>query len=304
MSHLALSFYQFFLIESVEETVASLKKTLEELDAKGRIYISQEGINAQLSLEKGAYDRFCCWKRESPFAKAPLKVQETSEHAFEKLTVKIREQLCAFDVPVDFSEASSHLSPQEWKKRLDAKDPNTFVVDVRNRYESDVGHFSGAILPPVDSFREFPAYAEELEKKVDKNKQTVLMYCTGGIRCEYYSAYLKKRGFKQVFQLQGGVIQYAEEMGASHWKGKLFVFDDRMTVPIGSQEVLSTCIYCEEPSDLYYNCANMDCNKLFTCCSKCAQAKKGLCSSSCSSGRVRPFDESEHPKPFRKLRGS
>ncbi len=184
---------------------------------------------------------------------------------------------------------------------LDQKPAGCHIIDVRNDYESEVGHFKGAIKPPLGAFREFPGYTEELEKTVDKEKDTVLMYCTGGIRCEYYASYLKNKGFRSIYQLDGGVIQYANEVGAEHWKGKLFVFDDRLTVALGDEETLSHCIHCGASADTYYNCANMDCNALFTSCHSCASKMQGLCQDACKEGRVRAFDPSKKPKPFPRL---
>lgn len=131
------------------------------------------------------------------------------------------------------------------------------------------------------------------------------MYCTGGIRCEFYSPVMKERGFDNVFQLQGGVIAYGLKEGKKHWRGKLFVFDDRLVVPIaeGNDETISSCKFCKKPSDVFYNCANMDCNDLFLSCKECAKEHKGCCSDTCMSApRVREMDQSDgRPTPFRKL---
>ena len=134
-----------------------------------------------------------------------------------------------------------------------------------------------------------------------------MMYCTGGIRCESYSALLKKEGFEQVYQLDGGVINYGLEEGNKHWKGRLFVFDDRLSVPIseeGQETLISHCHQCDTPTDVYYNCANMDCNALFLSCPTCAEKLAGCCSAECvEAPRVRPFEKKERPKPFRKWCG-
>lgn len=305
MQYVTISFYQFFSIEDVAGQIASLQLAWKPLGVRGRIYLAKEGINAQLSLEKGQYAAWLRWKETSLFHNAPVKMQSTTEHAFEKLTIKERPQLCAFDVPIDVAKhASASLTPQEWKKRLDERDPSQVVIDVRNSYESSIGHFSGALLPPLETFREFPSYAKYLKEKMDLKKTSFLIYCTGGIRCEYYGAYLRQQGFEEVYQLAGGVVEYGNEVGSDHWIGKLFVFDDRMAVDIGSEEVIASCIHCKNPSDTHYNCANMDCNRLFTCCPACAKKMRGLCQGSCQEGRVRPFDPGKKPKPFRKLSAS
>jgi UPF0176 protein len=181
-------------------------------------------------------------------------------------------------------------------------------LDVRNEYEWKVGRFEGAELPPCDTFREFAAYADALKEKSNPKDTPVMMYCTGGIRCELYSAVLKERGFEHVYQLDGGVIGYGLEEGNSHWQGKLFVFDDRLTVPIneeGETPVIGTCHHCKAPNETYYNCANTDCNNLFLCCKSCAIEHSGCCCTECKEApRRRPFQAETAHKPFRKLRSS
>ena len=163
----------------------------------------------------------------------------------------------------------------------------------------------GLKKPELETFREFPKYAENLKEKYDPEKTKVMMYCTGGIRCELYSALMVEKGFKDVFQLEGGVIKYGLEEGNEHWKGGLFVFDDRLVVPISEKdehEVIGKCHYCECKCEVYFNCANMDCNELFLCCSTCAEAHRGCCSVACiEAPRRRECHISENPKPYRKL---
>jgi UPF0176 protein len=203
------------------------------------------------------------------------------------------------------SKTGVHVSPEEWQKMLDERDENTVLIDVRNHYEWDIGHFEGAELPNLEQFREFPRYAKELKEKRDPKKTKVMMYCTGGIRCELYSALMKEEGFEEVYQLQGGVIKYGIEAGTKHWRGKLFVFDDRLSVSISEKEpseLISQCIYCKTSTDYYYNCANMDCNELFLACTSCAKEHLGCCCASCETApRVRPLAVEERPKPFRRL---
>jgi UPF0176 protein len=141
-----------------------------------------------------------------------------------------------------------------------------------------------------------------LKKERDPKKTKVMMYCTGGIRCEFYSAVMKKEGFEQVYQLDGGVIQYGLDEGQSQWEGKLFVFDDRLVVPISGEAApsIAVCKHCQISSDVYYNCANMDCNDLFVSCPECLKRMRGCCSEKCQAGRVRSIAEDANPKPFRK----
>lgn len=300
---LVISFYQFIGIKNPQGEVIRFDAYLKKGDFRGRIYISEEGINAQMSAPLKEAEEFFSWLNEQKYyQKTSIKTQLTDEHAFHKMIVKYRKQLCAFDVKVDFQDIGQRVSPKKWREMIEENDPNTYIIDVRNVYESEVGHFEGAILPECEIFREFPKYTEKLKEKINPKKDRVLMYCTGGIRCEYYSSFLKSKGFENIYQLDGGVIQYGHEEGSKHWKGKLFVFDDRLVVSISeeSDKIISHCHYCNCETDIYYNCANMDCNELFLCCISCISQHKGCCSSRCMEGRIRPYDSSSYPKPFRK----
>src|SRR6185437_4480240 len=227
------------------------------------------------------------------------------EQVFPRATVKLRPQLVAMDTEVDLSLTGAHLNAEEWNEMLQNRDDDTLLIDVRNDYEWELGHFEGAQLPELEQFREFPRYARELKEHRDLKKTKVMMYCTGGIRCELYSALLKQEGFEHVYQLDGGVIKYGLEKGSSNWKGKLFVFDDRLSIPISEKEegsIISHCRMCGIASDTYHNCANVDCNELFIACPDCAETMKGCCQAECQSApRVRAFEKRDRPKPFRRL---
>jgi len=296
-----LAYYSFSPIENPKQAVIDHKKFLEALDSRGRIYISEQGINGQMSLAKSDFDAYKAWLGER-FPDMPIKVHDYHEHAFEKLKIKYREQLVALDQNVDMSLTGEHVPPEKWREMLETDDDH-IVIDVRNDYEWKVGHFDGAITPPLATFREFCDYARDLQEKIDPKNTKVMMYCTGGIRCELYSSLLKEMGIEKVYQLDGGVINYGLKEGSEHWLGKLFVFDDRMTVPISDEEteVIGKCHFCSEPTDNCYNCANMDCNHLFICCPDCLQEHQGCCQSECiEAPRVRPFRHQNPHKPFRK----
>src|SRR3990167_3140411 len=304
--YLVLAFYVLKKIESPHAEVTRFHQFFSDKDAKGRIYISEEGINAQLSILKSDSELFFDWfLSDERFKGTDIKIHHSSEQAFPRMTIKYREQLVALDQKVDLSLGGDHISPAEWKKMLESKDPNIIVIDVRNDYEWEVGHFVGAEKPNYETFREFPKYAKELRERCDPKTTRVLMYCTGGIRCELYSCLMKEEGFDSVYQLDGGVIKYGLEVGNDHWLGNLFVFDDRLVVPIDDQEenqIISKCYDCGIATDRYINCANMDCNKLFLCCYKCGENNKGCCSKECMEApRTREFVQKERPKPFRKL---
>lgn len=301
--YLILAFYHFTSVDDPQEEVRKHHAFFQDRDVKGRIYISKQGINGQMSAATADAEEYMQWLVSDPrFAKVDFKYDPYHEHVFPKTTVKVREQLAALDTDVDVSEGGVHVAPEAWGEMLQKRDENTLLLDVRNAYEWEIGHFDGADLPTLEQFREFPDFAKKLKEEKDPEQTKVMMYCTGGIRCEMYSALLKKEGFKNVFQLQGGVINYGHKEGTKHWKGKLFVFDDRLAVPISpdNTEIISSCTYCDTLSDVYYNCANMDCNELFFCCLDCLRAHKGCCCDACLEGRVRPYKESA--KPFRRMR--
>lgn len=305
-SYAVLAYYYFTPLENPALEVLRHKEFFSSRDIKGRIYISHDGINGQMSASLAAADEYMAWLSSDPRFKAiEFKIHTHPEHCFPRATVKTRPQLVAMDAAVDMSKTGTHLNAQEWQEMLEKKDDQTLLLDVRNDYEWELGHFEGAELPTLEQFREFPKYAKKLKEKCDPQKTKVMMYCTGGIRCEVYSALLKEEGFNNVYQLQGGIIKYGLQAGSKHWKGKLFVFDDRLAVPISEKEpaeIISICIHCGEKSDLYFNCANIDCNELYLSCLPCAEKTKGCCCSSCEAApRVRPFQLSERPKPFRRL---
>jgi UPF0176 protein len=305
MNYLVLAYYFFTSIEYPEEEVARHKKFFSNKDVKGRIYISSQGINGQMSACESDGKLYMEWLRENPlFEGVEFKIHTHHEHVFPRATVKLKSQLVALDVPVDLKMTGEYLSPQKWREMLETKDGNTILLDVRNDYEWKVGHFEGSELPTLEQFRHFPKYAQELKQKYDLKNTKIMMCCTGGIRCELYSALLRQEGFENVYQLQGGIIKYGLEEGTKAWKGRLFVFDDRLTIPISEEEpseVISECQNCGEKSELYYNCANMDCNELFVSCLSCAEKLQGCCCTQCTQApRLRAFQIEVRPKPYRR----
>lgn len=300
-----LAYYIFTSIEDPLLEVARHQEFLKDKDITCRVYISEEGINGQMSASIEASESYRKWLHsDERFKDVHFKIHLYPEHVFPRATVKYRKQLVAIDEKVDMSLTGARVPPEEWRKMLETRDEQTLLLDVRNDYEWEIGHFSGAKLPALDTFREFPHFVQRLKEETDPKETKVMMYCTGGIRCELFSALLKKEGFDQVYQLDGGIINYGLKEGSQHWRGKLFVFDDRLAVPLNEDqecEVISRCHHCDLPSDVYYNCSNMDCNALFLCCLKCAESFAGCCSGQCQGApRIRPFEHSERPKPFRR----
>ncbi|PIS02022.1 MAG: hypothetical protein COT85_07735 [Chlamydiae bacterium CG10_big_fil_rev_8_21_14_0_10_42_34] len=299
MEYKVLAYYYIGKLDDPQAEIKAHKKFFDSRDFKGRIYVSEQGINGQASGRADHADEYMAWMH-SRYQEITFKVHDSNEHPFAKMTVKYRKQLVAVDCDVDFSKVGEHVAPEVWKKMLEERDEDTILIDVRNDYEWKIGHFEGSELPELATFRQFPEYAKKLKEAKDPKKTSVMMYCTGGIRCEFFSAIMLKEGFEKIYQLDGGVINYGLKEGSDHWKGKLFVFDDRLAVPLDENaKPISTCSHCSCENDVYYNCANMDCNELFLCCSSCLKQFKGCCCAECvNADRVRPYQENS--KPFRK----
>ena len=303
MKYLVLAYYILKEVENPQKLITDYKNFLSKRDATGRIYISEEGVNAQMSAQEDDARAFMAWVHADPrFSKTDFKIHTSHENVFPRLTIKYRKQLVAMDQKINLQKGGKHVSPKQWREMLEDEE-DYLILDVRNEFEGKVGHFRGALVPKLDTFREFPDYVEELKKEYTPEKTKVMMYCTGGIRCELYSALMKDKGYDDVYQLDGGVIKYGLEEGNAHWEGKLFVFDDRVTIPISDDEhsVVGICHHCGQGAEHYYNCANMDCNELFLSCIECVEGFKGCCQKECEDApRLRKLDEQLTAKPFRR----
>ena len=298
-----LAYYHLILIPEPEKEIVAHKAFFKDRQLTSRIYISEQGINGQMSGICEDVESYMNWMRANPlFEKIKFKIHSYHENVFPRQIIKYRKQLVALDEKVDLSQIGEHVSPLQWKTLLEGEE-RPILLDVRNDYEWEVGRFEGAVCPPCETFREFKDYAKELKNQVDPKTTPVMMYCTGGIRCEMYSSLLMKEGFQKVYQLDGGVINYGLKQGSDHWLGKLFVFDDRLTVPIAEEQtpVIGRCHLCQTSNETYYNCANIDCNRLYLCCPDCLMQYQGCCQKDCqAASRVRPFHHQEAHKPFRK----
>ena len=285
---LTLSFYAYTHIEHPSEFRDQLFVSWDALDVLGRIYVAREGINAQLSVPAPRFDAFKDHLDAIAFLKdVRLNIAiEQDNKSFLKLKIKVRDKIVADglnDDSFDVTNKGVHLNAAEFNSLTSAED--TIVVDMRNHYESEIGHFEGAITPDVDTFRDsLPIIEMDLsEHKSDKN---LVMYCTGGIRCEKASAYFKHKGFERVYQLEGGIIEYARQVKNqgldNKFIGKNFVFDERRSEAI-SDDVIATCHQCGSPCDTHVNCANDGCHLLFIQCPSCAKKLDNCCSNSCAS---------------------
>ncbi len=290
-----VSFYKYWNIENTQLFRDYLFTHWSELGVFGRTYVASEGINAQISVPQENLESFIDHLYSISFldgVRLNYAIEDDGK-SFYKLIIKIRAKIVADglnDETFDASNTGVHLSAEEFNKLTDQED--TILVDMRNHYESEVGHFRGAITPDVDTFREEIALVEDM--LADKKDQNIVMYCTGGIRCEKASAWLKHQGFNNVHQLNGGIIEYArqvKEQGLENkFRGKNFVFDERLAESI-SDEVISNCHQCGEPCDSHINCRNELCHLLFIQCEKCADKFGKCCSHECRDFADLPEEE-------------
>ncbi|MDG2343211.1 MAG: rhodanese-related sulfurtransferase [Flavobacteriales bacterium] len=284
-ARVTLSFYRYIKINDPKKVRDDLFFIWEAWGVLGRIYIAKEGINAQLCVPEHFLDAFKKHLNNyDAFKNLPFKIAiEEPKVSFYKLTVKVKKQIVADGLKeneYDVTDIGRHLNASEWNK---AMADGAIVVDMRNHYESEIGHFENAICPEAETFREeLPMVKDILKGKEDEK---VLLYCTGGIRCEKASSYLKHFGFNDVNQLHGGIINYSHQVQSNvdlnnKFLGKNFVFDDRLSERI-SDDVISNCHQCGKPCDYHVNCKNLHCNLLFIQCSDCAKKHSGCCSPSC-----------------------
>jgi UPF0176 protein len=299
-------YYKFVSLDAnrLEIFCRTHRSKCKELGLLGRVFVAGEGINGTLAGAPGNIEAYKNYLRAIPgFETTDFKEDLCEDIPFERLSVRIRPEIVALKpakpVAIQKIDGQGYLEPHQWRQALESSD-DFVLMDVRNNYESRIGRFKGAITPDVENFFDFPQWLEAA--RLDKDKK-VLMYCTGGIRCEKFSAYMKENGFKNVFQLHGGIINYAQKEGGKHFEGKCFVFDDRMAVPVNPADSgpISRCAISGVPCDTYINCANMECNKLFLCSREAALGMEGCCSEECrKTPRRRPLNIENLYKPFRR----
>jgi UPF0176 protein len=280
-----LSFYQYFPIQNPQEFRDYLYKNLVGLEVLGRIYIAKEGINAQISVVTAYFEEMKNFLHQIPYLenlRLNVAVDDDGK-SFWVLKIKVRDKVVAdgIDDPnFSMENKGRYVNAQQMNTLL--KDEETVVIDMRNHYEFEVGHFENALEIPSDTFREqLPMAVEMMKGKEDKN---IIMYCTGGIRCEKASAYMLHNGFKNVFHLEGGIINYAQQIKnenlPSKFIGKNFVFDNRLGERI-TEDVIATCHQCGNTCDTHVNCKNDGCHLLFIQCKECAEAFNHCCSIEC-----------------------
>ena len=290
-----LSFYRYHQISNPHQFRDDLYLKLYQLEVYGRIYVASEGINGQISVPEVRYNEFVRELYSIGFLNG-VRLNEAVDddgRSFYKLKIKVRDKIVADgldDKSFDVTRRGEHLDALKFNELTQRED--TIVVDMRNHYESEVGHFENAIRPDVETFREALPIVEGLLQ--DHKDKHIVMYCTGGIRCEKASAYFKHKGFDKVYQLDGGIIEYARrvrELGLENkFLGKNFVFDERLGERI-SQEVIAHCHQCGKPCDDHTNCANDACHILFIQCSDCQEKYESCCSEKCQKFNQLPEEE-------------
>jgi UPF0176 protein len=254
-------FYKYVAIADAETFATEQRELCAALGLKGRILIAAEGINGTLAGPAEAMDRYVASLRaEDRFADIEIKISAGDAGTFPKLVVKVRAEIVTLNAGPITPDKDNQLSPAQWKRMME-ENPEAVPLDIRNRFESDAGKFENAVVCDIEHFRELPQYVDRLQSLKGK---TVLMYCTGGIRCEKASALFRSRGFKNVFQLHGGIAAYQEEFGNEHWQGECFVFDQRMTVRVEEGLVqIGRCAHTGRATSRFVNCLHDPCHKLF-----------------------------------------
>lgn len=282
MDYRVLLFYKYINFPEPQKFQQDHLRFCEKNDILGRVWISAEGINATVS---GTVDNIKKYKAEikkyPEFADIWFKEDKHNEHAFKKIHVRVKQEIVTASFgEVDLSKTAKRLKPEELNNFYDTG-KDFIIVDARNDYESVIGKFKNAITPKMDTFRDWPSIVEELEEFKSK---TVVTYCTGGIRCEKASALLVEKGFKDVYQMDGGIWNYVNQHPDKYWEGSVFVFDERRIVTPNTKEEIKhigKCYYCGELTSYYINCHNQDCDLLLLTCDKCKVENDYCCSDEC-----------------------
>jgi UPF0176 protein len=279
-----LLYYKFVPIEYPALLVKHQRELCKTLGLFGRILVGKEGLNGTVSGTETACDEYRHWAAsDSRFADMPFKCDAVETHKFPKLSVKVRKEIVTLGMELNtpvHERTGKHLSPAEFHLRM--QDENVLILDGRSDYEFDLGRFRGAIRPDAEVFRDYPKWLHE--QNIDK-KQPILTYCTGGIRCEKLTALLLQEGFEDVYQLDGGIVNYSKDSVAKgeDFEGRCFVFDQRVSVPINfvNPSIVGSCRQCDAPIETYVNCANVDCNLLYFSCPSCELKHERCCSENC-----------------------
>jgi UPF0176 protein len=285
-----LLFYKYVNIEDPEYFAKKHLKFCKELGVKGRVLVATEGLNGTISGTVEQTTAYMHHLHSNPlFSDMEFKVDDVDGHAFKRISVKPRSEIVTLKLENDVNPnhiTGNYLEPKEFYEAMQGD--NVIIIDARNDYEYDVGHFRNAIKPDVKAFRDLPQWIQD--NLSEHKEKKILTYCTGGIRCEKFSGWLVREGFQDVNQLHGGIVKYGkdEEVKGSNWEGKCFVFDDRMAVSINRKEdiIVGKCCHCSKPEDRYVNCKDTTCDKLHIACDECFEQYEGYCSDECKEKQM------------------
>lgn len=282
-SYKVLLYYKYIKVDEPERIVNEHLNWCLSNDIKGRVFFANEGVNGTVSGLTENIQKYKSHLTSYPeFSDIWFKEDDTFEHSFRKMHVRLKNEIVHGDLKdVQIEHGGKRLSPEELLKFY-REGKEFIIVDARNWYESKIGRFKNAITPPMKNFREWKKVVDEVLSEY-KNK-TVITYCTGGIRCEKASAYMVERGFKDVYQLDGGIVNFIKKFPDTFWEGGMFVFDERRVINPNSKEELkhiAQCHYCGKPTSYYINCHNVDCDKIIVSCHECKIANEYCCSDQC-----------------------
>lgn len=277
-----LLFYKYVNVDEPEQVVKEQLEWCFANNIKGRVFFAKEGVNGTVS---GLFEDIEKYKKQltayPEFHNIWFKEDEAEKHAFKKMHVRLKNEIVSSSLyETSLNNGGKKLSPEQLKQFYDSG-KDFIIVDARNQYESRIGRFKNAITLPMRNFRDWKDVVKELEDFKDK---TVVTYCTGGIRCEKASAYIVEQGFKDVYQLDGGIYNYINNFPDTYWEGSMFVFDERRIVTTNTKEELehiAECYYCKKSTSYYINCHNQDCDRLFICCHQCKVEQDYCCSDEC-----------------------
>ena len=294
MKYMVASFYKYDSIEDPEKFMRLVRSACNQRDILGRIFIGTEGVNGAVCGKVENVESFKARLQEI-LPGLVFKEQLAGSNAYHKLIIRVRLEIVTLGVEANLSNSGSHVTPDEFKGMLD-RGEDVVLLDARNKEEVAVGKFENAIDLDIDLYNQFPKASEKISHLKDKK---IVMYCTGGIRCEKSSAYLKEQGFSDVSQLKGGIIDYVNKFPEDHFKGAIYVFDDRITVPVS--EPISNCKFCGKLTEKYVDCINLNCNGLFICCPKCEEIMESACSENCRHAPNKRTEKEPEPEVIGKV---
>jgi len=290
-------FYKFQEIKNLEYFARKQRRFCDQLEVLGKILIAKEGINGSISGSKEQIEKYKNFLLSiSGFNDIRFKEESALEHPFTKMHVRIRKEIVTLKKSLNLENKGKYITPKEFFDLHETRE-DFIILDARNDYEYKLGRFKNAINSNIKTFREFPKFVNTFKKNKENKKKKIIMYCTGGIRCEKASAYMIEDGFTNIYQLEGGIINFCQQFPNTLWDGKCFVFDKRLMTDINqSNKPITHCEYCNLLSDLYRNCKNLECDKLFIMCVKCQEKFHGCCSEKC----LREFEEYARERAMRK----